>query len=110
MKRNSLLKRNAILTVLAGSIILLFLCIGTRGFASTGTEKEQVKLYTSATIAFGESFRDVLQTYYSDAAYRSYREFENEVLRINHLTRVGEEIFPKLSPGDAVIVPYFSAP
>ncbi len=100
------------LTVLALSVFMLagLAFGGIRSMASTDRTVRE-KLYTSVVVPYGESLEMVMRSSYSEMGedvtgdYASYRK---EVLSINRLQEIQGEIYPAVTPGTSVILPYYT--
>ena len=86
-----------------------FVRAGIRSFASEEDPSASYKYYRSVIIPFGESADSLIEAHFDGAYYESLVEYRREVLRINHLQANGPEIYPRISAGDALILPYYDA-
>lgn len=98
------LRRRGFMLVLT-IILVLTLAVSYHAIlseATSGTEVENYKYYTSIEVKYGDSLWTIAQEYVSEE-YDSIDEYIDEVMEINHLK---EE---KISAGQYLIVPYYSA-
>ena len=109
-RRTKQLRRKYLTTAVSFAVLLLcvsFIRAGMLSFASEENSTAEYKYYRSVVIPFGEDAESVIQTHYDETHFRSLQEYRREVLQINHLHTVGNEIFPAVSAGEALILPYF---
>ena len=86
-----------------------FLTAGTRAAASDRTEPVMYKYFTSVRVEAGESFSDVLDRCYDAASGVTEKEYRGEVCSINHIPLYAAETTAAVTPGDYLILPYYSA-
>ena len=83
---------------------------GIRSMASTDrTVKE--KFYTSVVVPYGESLETVMKSSFTEMGEDvtcDYSAYRKEVLSINHLQEIQGEIYPSVTPGTSVILPYYT--
>ena len=90
------------------ALCVCFLLFGTLVRASEEETAPTYKYYTSVMIGAGESLQSVAEKYRSAAHYGSAEDYLDEVRAINHL-RLPNGAEKAVTPGDCVILPYYSA-
>ncbi len=75
----------------------------TTSFARSGENRDfgRTKYYTSIQIMAGDSLETIASRYITPE-YENYREYEDEVIQINHLSHEGT-----IHPGCYLAVPYY---
>lgn len=105
-------KARLIYTVLgvcvAAAILLTSILIF--GMTSHADEKgtQEHKYYTSVLVTGADTLEEVAERYADPSHYRNTAAYYREVCEINHLFSNGDDA-PRVSPGNYVVVPYYSA-
>ncbi len=104
-------KVRRIYTVLGAAVAAAILLTSLLIFGMTSHADEkgtQVhKYYTSVLVTGEDTLEEMAERYADPSHYRNTAAYYREVCEINHLSPAGEEA-PRVSPGNYVIVPYYS--
>ncbi|MBP3736639.1 MAG: hypothetical protein J6I56_06425 [Lachnospiraceae bacterium] len=111
-RRTRELHRKYMTAAICFAVLTLTVCFVRAGIRSFAREEDpgiRYKYYSSIQIPYGESADSIIASHFDAEHFASLREFRNEVLQINHLQAIGTEIYPHISAGDALILPYYDA-
>ena len=104
IRRQREIRRNIILAIVTAAVIAIFTFSyhSLVSSASTGSEQVSYKYFTSIQVEAGDTLWSIAEEYADEEHYSSYKEYINEVKRMNKMKD------DSIVCGQYLIIPYYS--
>ena len=114
MKRRREERERHLRLLLVRSILIALMTVGAAGTvgivtrAQSSPQPAAYKYYDAITVAYQESFLDIVERYDDRAHYDTQEDYIRDLCRINSIPYDGTNC-PEVTPGTRIVVPDYSA-